>query len=609
MTIGLLQSLAGIGLAILACQWLAWRLRLPAILFLLWAGMLLGPATGMLDPDALFGALLFPLVSIAVAIILFEGSLGLRFSELRGLGRVVRNLVTVGAVLTWLLMALAAAWLFDLQMDYALLFGAIMVVTGPTVIMPILRAVRPNRNVAQVLRWEGIVIDPIGALLAVVVFDFLIVYQRAPGSAVLAFGAILITGTLMGLVAGYLVGRLLNGPYLPEYLHSLFVLMAVVALFALSDSIQPESGLLAVTVMGMTLANMPGIHLEDIRQFKENLSLLLLSALFIVLAARIDAAVFRQLDWVALALLTAAVFPVRAVAVLVCTWGSELSVTERSLLGWIAPRGIVAAAVSAVFTLKLEEIGHPAAELLVPMTLAVIIVTVLVQGFSAGWITRRLGVGEPAPNGPLILGAHPLARLIGAALKEQGLAVMLVDSSWDHARAARMQGLPVYYGSPVSPYADQALDLTGLGCLLAMSGRPHLDALAAMRFRREFGIDRVYELRSAPLQSGMSSGQALERIHGVADQHRGRRMFSEDTSLEELSFRVLRGAEIRATGLTEAFGMEEYQARNRGLLLFAIDAAGRLHVCSPDQELHAGAGWKLISLCWDDAGGAAPGNG
>lgn len=606
MTSGLLQSLAGIGLAILACQWLAWRLRLPAILFLLWAGILLGPVTGVLDPDALFGALLFPLVSIAVAIILFEGSLSLRYSELRGCGRVVRNLVTIGAVLTWLLMALAAAWLFDLEMDYALLFGAIMVVTGPTVIMPILRAVRPNRSISQVLRWEGIVIDPIGALLAVVVFDFLIARQSAPGSAVLAFSAILFTGTLLGLAAGYLAGRVLNGPYLPEYLHSLFVLMAVVAVFALADSIQMESGLLAVTVMGITLANMPGVRLEEIRQFKENLSLLLISALFIVLAARINAAVFQELDWIALALLTAAVFPVRAVAALVCTWGSELSAAERSLIGWIAPRGIVAAAVSAIFTLKLEEIGHPDAGLLVPMTLAIIIATVLVQGFSAGWFTRRLEVGEPTPNGPLILGAHPLARLVGDALKEQGLAVMLVDSNWDYARAARMQGLPVYYGSPVSPYAEQALDLTGLGCLLAMSGRPHLDALGAMRFRREFGSDRVYELRSAPIQSGLSTGRALEHIHGVADQHRGRRMFSEDATLEELVFRVLRGAEIRTTGLTESFGMAEYSERNAGLLLFAIAPDGRLHVCSPEQELRAGAGWKLMSLYWDDATPPAP---
>ena len=595
MTESLLPGLAGIGLAIVACQWLAWKLRLPAILFLLLCGLLLGPIAGLLEPDVLFGPLLFPLVSIAVAIILFEGSLTLRFSDIRGLGQVVRNRVTVGAVATWWLMALAAMALFELQLDFALLFGAIMVVTGPTVIIPILRTVRPNRNIAGILRWEGIVIDPIGALLAVVVFDFMIARQSVPGSALLVFGGIVVTGALLGLGIGYLTGGLLRKSQLPGYLHSPFVLMVVIAVFALSDYMEPESGLLAVTVMGMTLANMPGVHLEDIRHFKENLSLLLLSALFIVLAARIDPAVFQTLDWWALVLLTAAVFPVRAVVTLLCTWGSGLTAGERGLLAWVAPRGIVAAAVSAVFALKLEEIGHPAATLLVPMTLAVIIVTVLVQGFTTGWLARRLGVAEPAPDGALILGAHPVARMIGKALQAQGLPVMLVDSNWDHVRQARMQGLPVYYGSPVSPHADETLETSGLGYLLARSGRPHLDALTALRFRREFGPDHVYGLKAAPLYSGPVA--AVDAKHDVSEQHRGRRLFNADTTLEELAFRLQRGAEVRTTGLTEEFDMQDFLQRNPDTLpRFAMDTGGHLQVYSPDRAINVAAGWKLISL-------------
>ncbi len=587
----LLLSLVGIGMLGVACQWLAWWLRLPVILFLLLAGILIGPVGGILDPDQLLGPLLFPVVSLSVAIILFEGSLTLRIAQIRDMASVVRNLVTVGALLTWILMCLTCHFLIGLPLEFSLLFGAIAVVTGPTVIMPILRTVRPNRKISEVLRWEGILIDPIGALLAVVVFDFIISSRSAPGTVLFAFSRILVIGSAMGVSTALLTGWILRRRLIPEYLQSTFVLMMVVSLFAVSNQAEHESGLLAVTLMGVTLANMRNIELEDILAFKEHVSLILLSVLFILLAARIDPAQFPQLDWKALLLVSLCSFPIRAICIQFCTLGSNLNMRERALLSWIAPRGIVATAVSAAFALRLEEIDYPYAEWLVPLTLGLVIVTVVTQGFSAGPLARWLKVTEPAPNGVLFIGANRVARMIGKALQQQQLPVMLTDSSWDNVKLARMEGLPVYYGSILSQDAEENLDLSGLGKLFAMSGRPHLNALTALRLRREFGADNLYELLSAQ--------DNPRPKHQVSGRHRGNLLFGEQIDFEVMVRRLQAGAQIRATLLSDTFDYQAYRERYAAgcIPLFAIDSAQKLHVYSAEgQELNPGAGWTVISL-------------
>jgi len=595
-----LPSLAAIGILGIACQWLAWRLRLPAILFLLLGGILAGPVTGVLDPDTLLGDLLFPIVSLSVAVILFEGGLTLRFDQIRGLTAVVRNLVTVGALLTWLLVALAGHFLCGLPGELALLFGAISVVTGPTVIIPMLRTVRLTARLARLLRWEGIVIDPIGALLAVVVFDFVAArYGAAPGGAtadaLLAFGAILATGAVLGLAAGAATGWVLQRRLIPEYLRNLFVLTAVVALFVVADAIEKEAGLLAVTLMGITLANMPDAELEDIAHFKEHVSLMLVSTLFILLAARIEFDPFLELGWATLAILCLLAFPIRAVSVAASTWGSDLSWRERALLSWISPRGIVAAAVSAAFALRLEEIGYAEGGLLVPLVLVLILFTVIVQGLTAGAVASWLGVTEPDPRGALILGGGIVGRRIGKALSEQGIPVLLADSDWDNIRQARMEGLPVYYGNALSEHAEENMDLSGLGHVLALSGRPHLNALAALRFRREFGPDKAYELQSAADAQAPESPSAK---HRVSARHRGRRLFAEQISYATLAPRLRGGAEIRATPLSEEFGFADYREKfgESCIPLFALDANRRLRVFHADEELKPEPGWIVLGL-------------
>ncbi|MGC8102171.1 cation:proton antiporter [Metapseudomonas otitidis] len=588
----ILLALGGIGLAALCSQWLAWRLRLPAILFLLLSGILAGPVLGVLDPGALFGPLLFPLTSLAVALILFEGSLTLHLSEWREIGSVVRRMVTLGALATWVVIAVATHLLLGFSWELAVLFGSLTLVTGPTVIVPMLRVVRPRASVANILRWEGIVIDPIGALAAVVTFSFIISRDQGGWSQSLAtFAGVIGCGTLLGVLGGWALGVVLRRHWLPEYLHNLAALAAVLGVFIASNLLVHESGLLAVTLMGMWLANMRGVDVKPILHFKENLSVLLISGLFILLAARLDLKALLALGPATLALLAVIQFVARPLNIGLSTLGSTLSWRERALLAWIAPRGIVAAAVSAIFALRLQEHGDPNAQLLVPLTFLVIIGTVVLQSATARPLARLLGVAEPAPAGFLIIGANPVARALGKALNQLGSRVLLTDSSWENIRAARMDGLPTYFGNPTSQHADAHLDLVGLGHLLALSPSSEMNALACMRFRHDFA-----EPRRFTLPSGADSRRSDK--HRSSEQVRGRELGLPALTYPQFASRLGRGAEIRITTLTEAFDWAAYQAfhGNRATLLLARDTRGWVHIAGPSQALEPQPGWSLVAL-------------
>ncbi len=561
--------------------------------FTAWRNCRRAPVTGWLDPNALFGDLLFPFISLAVAVILFEGSLTLRFEQIKGLQQVVRSLVSSGVLITWAVTTLATYWLLDIGWQLSLLFGAITVVTGPTVIVPMLRTVRPNARLTSVLRWEGIVIDPIGALLAVLVYDFIISGQAggALGHTLLGFGSILLVGIVMGALPGYLFGLLLRHHLLPEYLHNLSTLSLVFAVFVVSNLIYPESGLLAVTVLGLWLANMKDVRIQDILSFKESLSLLFISGLFIILAARLDLNALLELGWPALYVFLAIQFIARPLKVLFSTLGSSLNWRERTLLAWIAPRGIVAAAVSALFALRLQQEGMQQAALLVPLTFMVIIGTVVLQSATSRLFAVWLGVAEPDPRGFLIIGANPVARTIGKALQKQEYSVLLTDTSWENIRAARMAGLPTYYGNPISAHADQYLDLVGIGRMLALSPVADVNVLAGLRFRREFGSASIYALQTAQEKDAPAKLKA-------AEQHRGYLLFGENITFNKLSSLISQGAEIHVTRLSEDFSFEDFQQRygHRAIPLFAIDPRERIQVFVANGKMAPQPDWTILSL-------------
>ncbi|MBT8444543.1 MAG: sodium:proton antiporter, partial [Gammaproteobacteria bacterium] len=580
--------LCGIIVAGFACQYVAWRVRLPAILFLLVAGLLAGPALGWVDADALFGDLLIPIVSITVALILFEGSLTLKFSELGGHGRVVRNLVTLGVLVTWVAAGLAAHFVLGWDVYLSALFGAIVTVSGPTVVVPLLRSVRPKHSVGSVLKWESILIDPLGAILGLLVFEFVVASQAAEGirQVVETLVVMVIAGGATGALGGYLFGLALRRRKVPDFLREFGAVAAVLAVFAAAEAVRGESGLLAVTVMGIVIANMRDVEVEDVVGFKESLTLMLVGGLFILLAARlnIDALMSIGVGAVTVILLLQVIAgPLRA---MLSSIGSSLNYRERLFLGWVFPRGIVAAAISALFSLRLEANGFENADKLVPLVFAVIIGTVVIQSLSTRTVARLLGVSEPEPTGVLIVGGNSLAIAIGKAISDAGLRVVVADTAWESIRKARMLGLSAWYGSAVSGYADTRLDLTGLGNLLAISRRAGINELACVRYAREFGRDHVFTLADA----------ATERHekHKVSGEQIGRVLFDGDIQLRDLMVEIARGAEFRTTTLSEEFGLDAFEKMNPGAkMVFAIDPDDRIHFPVSDAPLEPQAGWSV----------------
>jgi len=551
-----------IGLSSLLAQWLAWLLRLPAILPLLLFGIVLGPVMHTVQPDVLFGDLLFPLVSLSVAIILFEGALTLRVDEIRGLGGVVRNLVTIGMLVTFLVISVACWWLLDFPPELAALIGAVTVVTGPTVIAPLMRVVRPNANINQVLRWEGIVIDPVGAIFTLLVFEFISLQQHAESYTHLfwTLGTTAAVGLIAGALFGYLLGVALRRVWLPRYLQNLAVLAIMLTAFGLSNAIADESGLLTVTVMGIWLANMRDVDTSDILAFKEELSAILISALFIILAARLDINALWSMGWPLLILLLVVQFIARPLCIAVSTWRSTLHWRDRLLLCWIAPRGIVAAAVSSLFALTLQRSGYQGADRLVTVVFAIIIGTVVLQSLTSGMMARWLRVQQQKPRGVLIVGANSVARTLAQALMKMNIPVMVTDSSWEYYRQARMEGIPAYYGHAYSEHAENTLDLSDTAQVLALSPNRHQNALAVYHFGHLFGEDQVFAIRSgAPLKGRNNSSESSRfRRHEI--------LFNQEATYGRLSSLIAKGSTIKATKLNENFGWLEYLEKNRGVI-------------------------------------------
>ena len=593
MPISTVLLLASIGVLSLFCQWLAWRVRVPAILFLLATGIACGPVFHYLNPEDVFGDLLFPMVSLAVAIILFEGSLTLRFADIRGHSKMVRNLIPVGALVTGVIGTLAARWILDISWEISLLFGAISVVTGPTVIAPLLRSVRPSSKLANILQWEGIVIDPVGALLAVLVYEGIVSWGLGNvfSHSLYIFGKTIVVGTLLGAAAGYLNGQVLRKHWMPHYLHNAGTLTFMLGVYALSNEIAHESGLLTVTIMGIWMANMKQVQVDGILEFKESLSVLLISALFIILAARIEFSAITSLGWELVLVLAVLMFVARPLSIFLSAMGTDLNFREKLFLSWIAPRGIVAAAVSALFAFQLQSNGYDGAQTLVPLVFMLIIATVTIQSLTARPLAKLLGVAEPAEFGFLIMGANQVARMIAKELKKHEVPVLMADTNWENVRQARMENLQVYFGNPISEHAANQLDLTGIGNLLVISPYKQMNSLATYHFLDWFGDhDSVFSLAEGE-QDQKARYQTAEKIQ------RTRGLF-DGVSYAKLASLASQGYTIKTTQLSEEFSYQDFLDKhdNAALVLFTIDSKDHIKPVKAMSALKPDSVSKLISL-------------
>lgn len=591
MQLDSVSLLALIGALTLLSQWLAYQLNLPSILLLLLSGILVGPVLNILDPDVLMGDLLFPVVNLAVAVILFEGSLTLRFQDLHNTGNVLWRMLSIGVLVTWATVASAAHFLVGVDWPLAILFGAIMVVTGPTVIAPMLRAVRPNEKVSKLLRWEGIAIDPIGALLAVVIADVILTVGQGDveSSSLLLLAEMLLVGGVSGAGSGFLVALVLKRHWVPDYLQKVMTLLSVLIVFAISNAISHESGLVAVTVMGIWLAN-TDVWTDEILEFKESLSILLVSGLFILLAARLDIDALIAIGLPALALVAVVQFVSRPISIALATWPGNLNWRERALLGWIAPRGIVAAAISALFALRLEASGYPGADLLVPLSFSIIIGTVFWQSLTAPLVARWLQVAQPKPTGVLFVGASQIVVELAQKLEKAGFPVMVTSSAWDDIKQARMAGLPTYYGNPVSAHAERYLDLSGIGHLFAMERREAMNAVPCLHFAGEFGRANVFAL--APTADLKEHAK-----HRFISDHRGQHLFGKKVSHAKLSSLLSQGAKVTTTRISEDFSYTDLLNEHSALIpLVSWNEDKNLRVHIADKEFSPAAGETVLSL-------------
>lgn len=594
-----LASVLALGIS---AQWLAWRTKLPAILLLLGFGIIAGPVTGLLDPDKLMGDLLSPFVSISVAIILFEGGLSLKMSEFKKIGGTVIKLITIGVLTTWVLSSLAALYILDLGLELSVLFGAILIVTGPTVIIPLLRQVRPTETAGSVVKWEGIVNDPIGAMMAVLVFEVIISggFSNIDGNAGLVIVQTLAYGTFLGGIGAGIMYFTLKKHWIPDYLQNPVTLMVVIGLFVLSNHLQHESGLLTVTVMGIILANQKSARIKHIIEFKENLQVLLISALFILLASRLEVSALEYFNWTSALFLAVLILVIRPVAIYLSTLGSNLKWNERAFVAWMAPRGIVAAAISAVFALRLEQEGYASAEQLVPYTFIVIIATVTIYGLSASPVARLLGVAKAAPTGVIIVGAHNWARMIAQAIKDLGFKVLVADSNWENITKARKSGLNTYYGNILSEYAMDEIDLDGIGKILAMTPNDEVNSLTAIQFSEIFGNSAVFQL--PPLSS--ASKKEIESNDSLG----GRTLFSKEMNFNKISEFLMAGAGIRKTPITTEFSFSDYKENygDHTLPLFVVSGTNEIEPFSLDNPPSPQAGDVIIGLVSDNADSKHP---
>jgi NhaP-type Na+/H+ or K+/H+ antiporter len=580
-------AIAIIGVLGVGAQWLAWRFNLPAIVLMSIAGILAGPVFHILWPpgydpatasapplETLFGEYYRPMIGIAVAVILFEGGLTLNFSEIKSVKKAVQRLVVPGALLAWAFAAVAGFYIAGLTWAVAILFGGIMVVTGPTVIIPLLRQSKLNQRPAAILKWEGIINDPLGGLFAVLVYE-VVTFNAGGGHASSSqqiFMSLLLAAFLsigLGFALGRFAATAFRRGWVPEYLKPPVLLVMVLFCFEFANLLQEEAGLLAVTAMGLTLANSRVASINELRLFKENIAVLLVSGVFIILTANLTFTMLEAFDVRALIFLLVMLFVVRPATIFISTIGTGLPWQERLLVGWIAPRGIVAVAVASFFGAALVsqfnselasaatladratwEAQLAAAEKLIPLTFAMVFATVVLHGFTIGPLAKALGLASTSRPGVLISGASPWSAAFAAKLKEMEIPVTIADSSWRRLAPARLANVPTYYGEILSEVTEHHLDLNRFGALIAISGNEAHNALVCTDLAPELGRAAIYQINAR--------GKDEEDRRALSFTLQGRTFLHSAPALEDLVKRHYAGWVFQRTRITEEYPPERY---------------------------------------------------
>lgn len=575
-------------------QWLAWRLRMPAIVLMLLSGILIGPVLGVFDPARDIGPLMGPIISIAVAIILFEGGLTLNFHSLLDAAKGVRRLVFIGAPVGWLTSALTLHYGAGLGWEASAVFGGIMIVTGPTVIAPLLRQARLSRRPAALLQWEAILNDPIGALAAVLAFEVVLVLNTPAlaGSAVQELVDGVALASLLGAFAGIGLSLAFKGGRVPEYMKIPVLFSLILAVFAVSDGILHESGLLAVTIMGVVIANANLPSYTELRRFKEHATILLVSGVFILLAANLDFAALARLDWRAVVFVLGVILVARPVTVLLSLMGTGIPWREQVLVAFTGPRGVVLVAVAGLFGERLTELGIEDGMLVGPLAFVLVAVTVVLHGFTLAPFAQFLGLTGGAKPGVMIVGGAPWTLGLAEALQKAEVPVLITDPNHGHLRAARIANIPTFSGDILSEAAEHRLEWVGYQTVLVATDNDAYNTLVATDLSPEFGRDNVFQI----------TREKSESARHQLPKTLGGKPFGTGETYAGLQALIAQGWTYRVTRLTAEYGFSDWrEKRPNAKLLARVSAAGEVKFISKDEQARGGPDVRLISLLPPDA--------
>lgn len=583
------MAFALVGALGVGSQWLAWRLRMPAIVLMLAAGLIVGPGLGLFDPSRDIGVLMGPMIAIAVAIILFEGGLTLNMHSLRDATEGVVRLVVVGAPMGWLMSTGALHYAAGLDWATSAVFGGIMIVTGPTVIAPLLRQARLKRRPAQLLQWEAIVNDPVGALAAVLAYEVVVVLHttESVGHAVWAMVSGITIASVLGLAGGYGLVRAFRRAWVPEYMKVPVLFSLLLLVFALSDHMLHESGLLAVTVMGIYIANADLPSFTELRRFKEHATILLVSGVFILLAASMNVEALAQLDWRAAAFVAAVILVARPVAVFASLAFTRLSMNERILVAFTGPRGVVLVAVAGLFGERLAALGIEDGARIGPLAFALVAATVVLHGFTLAPFARWLGLTGSDVPGVIIVGGSRFAAGLGAALKQLEVPVLVADRNHSRLRTARHAGLETFAGDILSEAAEHTVEFMSYGRVIAATDNDAYNTLVAADLAPELGRENVF----------MFKRDKQDQSRHALPASLGGRIFAGGRGFYDLNALVQDGWGFKVTTITEEFTYDKWREKNPEAILLARKSdSGRVHLFHEGENVRAPAGSKLLSM-------------
>ncbi|UOQ50674.1 sodium:proton antiporter [Gracilibacillus caseinilyticus] len=573
-------------------QWLAWRIQWPSIVIMSIAGLLIGPITGFINPQEAIGSLYSPIISLAVALILFEGSTSLDIRELKGISKSVYRIVTFGAFLAWIGGALAAHFIAGLNLEISFIIGGLFVVTGPTVIIPLLRQAKLKTRVSSVLKWEGIIVDPIGPLLALFAYEIIKITSAESfefADFIPFFGAALLA-VMVGYIIGILVSLLIGKGIIPEYLKSPFILCFVLICFSIGEVIMHETGMLAVTIMGVTLARTKKYirSIGSIGHFMEDVSVLLTSTVFILLTASLTRDILTEtFTWPIISFVVVMLFLVRPLSIWISTIGTELTLKEKALVGWIAPRGIVALAVSGYFAEVLIADGYQNASILTSLTFALVFITVCVHGFSIGPLSKRLGLANTRSNGVLMVGASSFSIALAAHLETLEIKALIADTSEDRLYKAKKLGISTYHGEILSEQSDFEIDMTPYQTILAMKGDGAYNALICQSYLPTFGYHHTFSL--------MIAKNTLE-LQELSPSMKANMLFGEKETFTELNKKVNIGYTFKTIEITDKRTLDKNARSAEGTPLCVKSRNGKLNFVTLQKKVTLDKGDQLVVL-------------